>query len=128
LDNFCSRSSKSKRREERKKHSGRKGTIYEEEYLVSSLKRLYERASGMQIEIGEMSKSLVVYGYMEEAKAIQRQFLVLLDKLSEAIDGIFIPLQLQQPPNEDGVIPPATVIEKPTMLTVKWRLELLLDV
>ncbi|KAM3588825.1 putative elongator complex protein 1 [Umbelopsis sp. WA50703] len=123
-----SRSSKSKRREERKKHSGRKGTIYEEEYLVSSLKRLYERASGMQIEIGEMSKSLVVYGYMEEAKAIQRQFLVLLDKLSEAIDGIFIPLQLQQPPNEDGVIPPATVIEKPTMLTVKWRLELLLDV
>lgn len=94
---------------------------------MSSLKRLYERAYAMQTEIGEMSKSLVVYGYMEEAKAIQKQFLVLLEKLSEAIDGIFVPLQLQQPPNDDGVIPPPTVIEKPSMIVVKWKLELLLD-
>ncbi|KAJ2960629.1 hypothetical protein NQZ79_g4082 [Umbelopsis isabellina] len=122
-----SRSSKNKRREERKKNSGRKGTIYEEEYLVSSLKRLYERAYTMQTEIGEISKSLVIYGYMEEAKAIQKQFLVLLNKLSEAIDGIFVPLQLQHPPNDDGVIPPPTVIEKPSMVAVKWKLELLLD-
>jgi hypothetical protein len=43
-----SRSSKTRRREERKKARGKKGTIYEEEYLVGSLKRLYERASGMQ--------------------------------------------------------------------------------
>lgn len=44
----CSRTSKTKRREERKKARGKKGTIYEEEYIVGSLKRLYERASGMQ--------------------------------------------------------------------------------
>lgn len=81
----------------------------------------------MQTEIGEISKSLVIYGYMEEAKAIQKQFLVLLNKLSEAIDGIFVPLQLQHPPNDDGVIPPPTVIEKPSMVAVKWKLELLLD-
>jgi len=120
-----SRSSKSKRREERKKARGKKGTIYEEEYLVGSLKRLYERASALQSEIGGMIKALMVYGHMEDAKSIQQQFSNVMEQLGDKMDEIFVPLQLQYPPNEDGIIPPPTTIEKPVMANVSWKLEIL---
>jgi hypothetical protein len=59
--NHNSRSSKSKRREERKKARGKKGTIYEEEYLVGSLKRLYERGSAMQCKLNTRKEVDCVY-------------------------------------------------------------------
>lgn len=37
-----------RRREQRKKERGKKGTIYEEEYLVKSIKKLCEKATTMQ--------------------------------------------------------------------------------
>ncbi|KAI9287321.1 IKI3 family-domain-containing protein [Umbelopsis sp. AD052] len=121
------RTSKTKRREERKKARGKKGTIYEEEYIVGSLKRLYERASGMQAEIGGMIKTLMVFGHIDDAKVIQKQFSSLITQLRSGIDEIFVPLQLQHPPNDEGIVPPPTVIEKPTMTNVEWTLEILLE-
>ncbi|KAJ5703713.1 hypothetical protein N7493_010851 [Penicillium malachiteum] len=37
--------SKTRRREERKRAKGKKGTVYEEEYLVNSVRRLMERVN-----------------------------------------------------------------------------------
>lgn len=42
------KSSRVRRREQRKKERGKKGTIYEEEYLVKSIKKLCEKATTMQ--------------------------------------------------------------------------------
>lgn len=42
------KTSKLRRKEERKRARGKKGTVFEEEYLVGSLKKLYEKASNMQ--------------------------------------------------------------------------------
>jgi elongator complex protein 1 len=42
------KTSKLRKREERKRARGKKGTVFEEEYIVSSLKKLYEKASDLQ--------------------------------------------------------------------------------
>jgi elongator complex protein 1 len=42
------KTSKLRRKEERKRARGKKGTVFEEEYIVNSLKKLYEKASNLQ--------------------------------------------------------------------------------
>ena len=42
------KTSKLRRKEERKRARGKKGTVFEEEYIINSLKKLYEKASNMQ--------------------------------------------------------------------------------
>lgn len=46
--NVYSKSAKSRRRQERKKARGKKGSIYEEGYLLDSLKRLIEKFNTTQ--------------------------------------------------------------------------------
>ncbi|CAG8653137.1 11715_t:CDS:2, partial [Racocetra fulgida] len=48
--NVYSKSAKSRRRQERKKARGKKGSIYEEGYLLDSLKRLIERFNTTQAQ------------------------------------------------------------------------------
>jgi hypothetical protein len=74
-----------------------------------------------------MIKTLMVFGHVEDAKVIQKQFSSVLTQLRSGMDEIFVPLQLQYPPNDEGIVPPPTVIEKPTMATVEWTLEILLE-
>lgn len=42
------KTSKLRRKEERKRARGKKGTVFEEEYIVNSLKKVYEKASNLQ--------------------------------------------------------------------------------
>jgi hypothetical protein len=74
-----------------------------------------------------MIKTLMVFGHIDDAKVIQKQFSSLITQLRSGIDEIFVPLQLQHPPNDEGIVPPPTVIEKPTMTNVEWTLEILLE-
>ncbi|KAI9311999.1 IKI3 family-domain-containing protein [Dichotomocladium elegans] len=88
------KSSKVRRREQRKKERGKKGTVYEEEYLVKSLRRLYERSSQMQNDIHNLLKAMVPYGWLDEARQLQEKFAAFLVTIKEEIPAIFIPLQL----------------------------------
>jgi hypothetical protein len=72
-----------------------------------------------------MIKVLVVYGHVDEAKSIQKQFASVMEQLKGGMDEIFVPLQLQYPPNEEGVVPAPTIIEKPTIAAIQWMLEIL---
>jgi elongator complex protein 1 len=45
------KTSKLRRKEERKRARGKKGTVFEEEYIVNSLKKLYEKASNLQSKL-----------------------------------------------------------------------------
>lgn len=53
------KTSKTKRREERKRARGKKGSVYEEEYLVGSVKRLVERVNGVHDEVGRLVEGLM---------------------------------------------------------------------
>jgi elongator complex protein 1 len=54
--------SKTRRREERKRAKGKKGSVYEEEYLVNSVKRLVEKVNDVQMEAGRVVEGLLVRG------------------------------------------------------------------
>ncbi|ORX62126.1 IkappaB kinase complex, IKAP component [Hesseltinella vesiculosa] len=124
------KSSKQKRRDERKRARGKKGTVFEEEYLVSSLKRLYERASNLQSDMGNLLRALVPFEYVEEARTIQAKFDSFLGHLKEAMPTIFVPLKLidtQYGSTEEMEEAKKLTadIEKPVIAAVQWKLQIL---
>jgi elongator complex protein 1 len=65
------KTSKKKAREERKRARGKKGTVYEEEYLVNSIERLIERVNGMLEEVRRLVEGLLRRGMRERGRAVQ---------------------------------------------------------
>lgn len=63
--------SKNRRREEKKRARGRKGTVYEEEYLVNSVRRLVDRVTGARAEVERLVFALVRRGMAERARAVE---------------------------------------------------------
>ncbi|CAG8976503.1 hypothetical protein HYALB_00006000 [Hymenoscyphus albidus] len=63
--------SKNKRREERKRARGKKGSVYEEEYLVASVGRLITRVESVRDEISRLVEGLIRRGMWERARAIE---------------------------------------------------------
>ncbi|SPQ27367.1 09da9fb3-19e6-4348-805c-5fd7668165e4 [Thermothielavioides terrestris] len=73
--------SRNRRREEKKRARGRKGTVYEEEYLVNSVRRLVERVGGAaRAEVDRLVWALVRRGMHERARALE----ALMDQVVEA--------------------------------------------
>ena len=66
------RSSKNRRREERKRARGKKGSVYEEEYLVHSIGRLVERVDSTRDEVERLIKGCARRGMRERASAVER--------------------------------------------------------
>ncbi|KIW67274.1 hypothetical protein PV04_06539 [Phialophora macrospora] len=69
--NVSRRTSKTKRREERKRARGKKGSVYEEEYLVASVGRLIERVNGLHEEVGRLVQGLFRRGMREQARLVE---------------------------------------------------------
>jgi elongator complex protein 1 len=65
------RTSKNRRREERKRARGKKGSVYEEEYLINSIGRLIERVNSTSEETGRLVEGLVRRGMREQAVAVE---------------------------------------------------------
>ncbi|KAF9432452.1 hypothetical protein BGZ76_010790 [Entomortierella beljakovae] len=70
-----------KKRNDRKRARGKKGSAYEEEYLIGSLRKLIERVDTTKAT----SLSL------ERAKALQQEFGKLLQDIEEHVHIIFVP-------------------------------------
>ncbi|CUM67243.1 uncharacterized protein PRCAT00004936001 [Priceomyces carsonii] len=83
------RTSKNRKREERKKAKGRKGTIYEEEYLVKSVGRLIERLDQTQPDAVRLIEGLLRRNKKEQAYQLQKNWVVLLQELRANIDEIY---------------------------------------
>ncbi|KAI0147822.1 elongator complex protein [Xylariaceae sp. FL1272] len=64
--------SKNRKREEKKRARGRKGTVYEEEYLVNSVRRLVERVESTRPEIERLVEGLVRRGMIDRARALEQ--------------------------------------------------------
>ena len=65
--NVSRKTSKTRRKEERKRARGKKGSVYEEEYLVASLARLFERVNGTHDEVRRLVWGLLRRGMREQA-------------------------------------------------------------
>ncbi|KAF2262254.1 elongator complex protein 1 [Lojkania enalia] len=83
------KTSKNKRREERKRARGKKGTVYEEEYLVNSVERLIERINSMNEEIERLVEGLVKRGMRERAEAVTGAVSDVVEKCRDAVREIY---------------------------------------
>lgn len=90
--------SKNRRREEKKRARGRKGTVYEEEYLVNSVRRLIERVMSTKPEVERLVFALVRRGMAERARAAEALMADVVAACKRAVDEVFPPKAQQQQP------------------------------
>lgn len=83
------RTAKNRRREERKRARGKKGTIYEEEYLIRSTGRLVNRLNMTVSDAESLVEGLVRRNMMEQAHQIQTQFSELTESLKSHLAEIY---------------------------------------
>ncbi|KAG0156878.1 hypothetical protein PDIDSM_4060 [Penicillium digitatum] len=81
--------SKTRRREERKRARGKKGTVYEEEYLVNSIRRLIERVNSSVAETEILVDALLRRGMRERAAAIEKALQEVLTMCVDCRDEVF---------------------------------------
>jgi elongator complex protein 1 len=77
--------SKNRRREEKKRARGRKGTVYEEEYLVNSVRRLIDRIEATKPDVERLVFALVRRGMAERARAAQALMADVVDACVAAV-------------------------------------------
>ena len=80
------KSGKSKRKQAMKEASGKKGTINEENYLLSSLTRLSERVNNSLIESSKLIPYLTIYHYDDAKHELINKLEVLEKNIKEAIE------------------------------------------
>ena len=69
--NATRKTSKNRRREERKRARGKKGSVYEEEYLINSVERLIERINSIRDEVKRLVTGLMRRHMRERARAVE---------------------------------------------------------
>ena len=80
------RTSKTRRKEERKRASGKKGTVYEEEYLVNSVRRLIQRVNSIIDEVQLLMEALLRRGMRERAAAVEKAAQELLGMCTDSLE------------------------------------------
>ena len=83
------RTSKNRRREERKRARGKKGSVYEEEYLVNSVGRLIDRVNETLPDVQATIETLCRRGMWERARALQAGFAELLEGCEKCVSEVW---------------------------------------
>ncbi|KAI1132148.1 elongator complex protein [Nemania abortiva] len=81
--------SKNRRREEKKRARGRKGTVYEEEYLVNSVRRLVDRVEATRPDIDRLVAALVRRDMVDRARAIETLAAEVVEACVKAVKDVF---------------------------------------
>jgi len=87
--NATRRTSKNRKREERKRARGKKGSVYEEEYLVNSIGRLIDRVNSVGDEVGRLVVGLMRRGMRERAMAIQATMTGVIELCKGCVEEVF---------------------------------------
>jgi len=87
--NVSRATSKNRKREEKKRARGRKGTVYEEEYLVNSVRRLVERVESTREEIERLVFGLVRRGMAERARAVEALVAEVVEGCRLAVEQVW---------------------------------------
>jgi elongator complex protein 1 len=88
--------SKNRRREERKRARGKKGSVYEEEYLVASVGRLIDRVEGTRQEVERLVQGLLRRGMREGALAVEGLAAEVVAACKVAIEEVYGPAEAGQ--------------------------------
>lgn len=94
------RTAKNRRREERKRARGKKGSIYEEEYLINSMGRLIERLHDQQVDAVRLRDGLLRQAghsssgdnakvFRSHAYQIQKIYTEVMDLLQQNVAYVF---------------------------------------
>lgn len=83
------RTSKNRRREERKRARGKKGSVYEEEYLVNSIGRLMDRVNQINEEVQRLVEGLMRRGMRERATAVELMMEEVVATCKGCVDEVF---------------------------------------
>lgn len=83
------RTSKNKRKDDRKRARGKKGSVYEEEYLMNSIRRLAERVDSVRDETEALVEALFRRGMRDNAAALQGQLRELLVQLEGCVKVVY---------------------------------------
>lgn len=73
------KTSKTRRKEERKRAMGKKGSVYEEEYLISSVGRCIERVNGALDEIRRLGEGLLRRGMRDRAEILEENVRAIIN-------------------------------------------------
>lgn len=87
--NATRRTSKNRRREERKRARGKKGSVYEEEYLVNSVGRLIDRINTVNEEVERLILGLMRRGMRERAAAVENAMVEVVELCRGCLDEVF---------------------------------------
>ncbi|GME32947.1 Cytochrome c oxidase subunit VIIc [Neofusicoccum parvum] len=107
------RTSKNRRREERKRARGKKGSVYEEEYLVNSISRLIDRVNQINEEVQRLVEGLMRRGMRERAAAVELVMEEVVAACRGCVDEVF-QVEKKEPvmlPGEEG----QEAVEVPTV-------------
>lgn len=83
------KTAKNRRKEERKRARGKKGSVYEEEYLLNSIRRLIERVNSTRQETEHLIECLYRRRMRDNASGLQRQLRELMDLLDNWLPMMF---------------------------------------
>ncbi|KAJ4405808.1 putative elongator complex protein 1 [Neurospora sp. IMI 360204] len=101
--NVSRATSKNRKREEKKRARGRKGTVYEEEYLVNSVRRLVERVEGSaRQEVERLVCALVRRGMSERARAVEGLMMEVVEGCERAVGEVWPQQQGRQQQQQEG--------------------------
>ena len=87
--NATRQTSKNRRREERKRARGKKGTVYEEEYLVNSVARLIERLNVVGEDVSRLVEGLMRRAMRERAMAVENAMVEVVGACSGCMEEVF---------------------------------------
>ena len=87
------KTSKNRRREERKRARGKKGSVYEEEYLINSVGRLIDRVNSVRDEMERLVQGLLRRRMRERAVAIEAALNDVIDLIGGCVGEVFGPDQ-----------------------------------
>jgi elongator complex protein 1 len=87
--NATRKTSKGRRREERKRAKGKKGTVYEEEYLVNSVIRLVERLNSTGEDVTSLLHGLMRRAMRERAVAVETAMAEVVAACKASIEQVF---------------------------------------
>jgi elongator complex protein 1 len=83
------RTSKHRKREERKRARGKKGSVYEEGYLVNSIGRLIERVNSTSNEVKRLVEGLYRRNMREQARAVDIAMEEVVRLCRECVGEVF---------------------------------------
>ncbi|KAJ2909750.1 putative elongator complex protein 1 [Coemansia aciculifera] len=129
------RVSKNRRKEERRKVRGKKGSIYEEAYLVDSLAKLVDRVRVHQRAVRGMNWALIKFAWLPMAAELQERFAELVAAVLESATFVFDEQRMQMQIGSSGLPEPVPVEvnehglasqpkhPKPVLPTYSWKIE-----